>query len=935
MINFLTDKLSAINTRSFLISSLLLLFFCTALPVSTIAQTNTSSVSGKVTTGKKSEEEPLGGAHVHLFAMPDSSLTRGTATDIEGKFTMENVASGEYLIRVTYLGFQTEAQTLTVEDRNVEQFNFRLKSTSIMMDEFKITARRLGVEARGDTTLFHADSYRSVHDATTEDMVRRMPGLSLENGRLQSYGEDVKRIMIDGEEYFGQDAILFLRNLPPDVIKQVEVYDRPGEQAQFTGFNDGRTERTLNIVTKKSLNKGHFGRVNSGYGTQTRYVTGGNYNYFNGSRKITLIGMTNNANQNTFSDSDFLDISENSNGNVITGSGSGINSVHFTGFSYNDRWNDSWRINSSYFFNTGNNERNQSLQREYLNGFSANQIYSEDAYNTSDNFTHRFNTRLEHTIDDNRSLIIKPSVSFRQNSNVGSREGLTLDEGVKLLNGFNGESNFVNDRYNISGSALYRQRYEKKGRSFSANLKTTHTDFSGDQSQYNESFYYDSDEIESSIINDQRRETFTGRRAFSANVSYTEPVSKNSQLLLSYQPSIDSNNSIQEAFQFDVDKKTYSKIDSTFSNKYNKQLITQQAQSSYRFGKEPYSADVSLTLQHTDLSGEQVFPDVVETSRSWKNLLPSASFRYRLNNDTTLRFLYNTSSSNPSVWQLQDVIDNSNPLRLTSGNPDLSPEYNHRFSLQFRSADTKKGTSTTALVSMGFTQNPIGNQTIVAQRDTLLEKGTVLGRGSRLILPKNFDNSWNLRARFYQSMPFDLIQSNLSLNSGIIFNRSPSVIDEERILYDNVRITAEASANRYISEQLDYNFSYEANYHIIGNPTHEALIHRIYTGKANNSISFNPWKGLLLASDLNLEHQSGLGGKTDESTIYWNGAVGYKFMEKRAAEVRLTLFDILAQNNDNIVNRSIAEDYIAETWSNQLSRYFIMTFSYNFRSFAG
>lgn len=922
----------------------ILLFFL--LPNQADAQ-STRSISGTITAQDGESTTPLTGANIQLFTLPDTVYVRGTTTGPEGEYRLNRVASGEYLIRISFLGFETINEKVTLGRTHLTELDFQMKTAALELDEAQVVARRPRVEAKGDTTAFHAGSYQTNPDANAEDLISRMPGFNVENGEVQAQGERVQRVLVDGEEFFGEDALLTLRNLPAEIIDQIEVYDRASDQARFTGFSDGNEERTINIVTKKGMNRGHFGRAQSGYGSETRYIAGGNYNYFDGSRRISLIGMSNNVNQQNFSGEDLVGISGGGPGggggggggggwgggntrNFLVGNQRGISSVHSSGINYIDR-TDKWRINASYFFNLSDNVNDQNRERRYISGYSENQIYGENAYNTSDNHNHRINARLEHTIDERRSLIITPRMSFQNNKSRRMLSGLTWLDGQQLLNTIDSENLSKNSAYNIAGNILYRHGFEKRGRTLSVNLGTNINDRNGERRQVDESFYYG--ETDNSILNNQLTDIVYDRSSFSGNISFTEPITRGAQLMVSYQPSVNRENSIQDAFMFDPGTGAYSLIDTTLSNRFDTRVTNQRVRGSFRVRGERFNGDIGVAWQNSALDGEQIFPYEVRTSRSWRNLLPSASFRYRFGEGNNLQFNYNTGTRNPSARQLQDVIDNTNPLRLSSGNPDLDQQFDHRVSLRLRMADPGGSSSTMAYINLNFTKNHIGNRTWIAQQDTLLQDGILLGRGGRFVSPDNIGSSSNIRAMLFRSMPLDLIRSNLNLNGGVSLRRTPSEIDGELNQTDNIGLNAGITISSNISPNVDFRLSYRGNYSIVENSIRPELDNNYYSGWASGGFNLTPWGKLILASDASIRHYEGLGEDYNRSTIYWNSSIGYKFLANQAAEVRLTVYDILAQNDS--VNRSIAEDYIEDFRSNVLSRYVLLTFTYNFRSFPG
>jgi hypothetical protein len=922
-----------------ILQGVLILFTVLQFVLADSISAQTVSVSGTVQTIENEREQPLQGANILMHQLSDSSFVAGASTTDDGTFRVINIEPGEYRITISFIGFLSETKHLAIQNDPVEGLEFILQAVDHQLEDLQVIARRPRVEVQGDTTAYHADGYRTNRDANVQDLITRMPGFVIEDGEVQAQGEEVASVLIDGEEFFGEDASMALQNLPAEIVASIEVYDRQSEQAEFTGFRDGDTRRTINIVTREGMNTGQFGRGNSGYGSQTRYMAGGNYNYFDGSQRISFVGMSNNVNQQNFSSEDLLGVSEAAGSgsgrratrNFRVGNQRGISAVNSAGINYIDKWNDNWQINTSYFFNMTDNTHNLNSERLYLTGFSADQRYDERSHSLSDNYNHRFDMRLEHTIDDRRSLIFMPRMSLQNNHSFRTVDGFTYDQNQSLINDIVRENRSDQLAYNISGNLLYRHRFETRGRTFSANFRSNMNDRTGERYQFDESTHYD--DADQMIVNDQQTELISGGYRVSGNFSYTEPVTESTQLLVSYQPSLNRNESIQDVYRFDETINSYSLIDTTLTNRYQNAVFSNRVRGSYRFRGESYNANLSVSWQHTAMDGEQTFPQLADIGQTWQNILPDANFRYNFGRRSNIRFSYSTDTRTPSVRQLQDVVDNSNPLRMSTGNPDLNQQYSHNFSIRLRHANPEKGSSTSGFAALNLTDDFIGNRTFVAQSDTLLQSGILLARGSRLISPDNIGNSWNFRSSIHRSFPVDVIQSNLNLNTGFRFTKRPSYIDDQRNLTDNFRLSSGFTLSSNISERVDFRVSYNANYNIVENSVRPELDNNYYAGRATGVFNLMPWRGLVIASDLNLRHYEGLGEDYNQSNIYWNGSLGYKFLQNEAAEMRVTLFDILGQN-DNI-QRSISEDYIEDYRSNVLTRYFIMTFSYNFRSFPG
>ncbi|TVQ10123.1 MAG: TonB-dependent receptor [Balneolaceae bacterium] len=916
-----------------------------------------ASISGTVTAATETGTEPLPGANVTLFTVPDSTLFRGVTTGDDGSYTLTRVRPGEYHLVVSFLGYQRQSRRIVAGTEELTGQDFTLTEGGTDLDEVSVTGLAPRMEIRGDTTAFNADAYRVNRDASAEDLVRRMPGFTVEGGRVQAQGEELRRVLVDGEEFFGDDATLALRNLPAEIIQQIEVFDQLSDQALFTGFNDGNTTRTLNVVTRIGMNNGSFGRVNASYGTDERYMGSGNVNLFNGARRISFLGMSNNMNQQNFSSEDLLGVAQgaatggrgggmtggrpggpgggrgswgggNNTRDFLIGQQGGISTVHSAGLNYIDRWGDKWRVSSSYFFNATGNTNNQTLERRFFSEFDSDQLYDEASLSDTDNFNHRLNGRLEYTMDDRNSMIITPRISFQQNSAVQALQGSTL-AGPDLLNRTSNFYESENSGYNIAGNMLYRHRFEKRGRTFSANLRSDFNSRTGDQLQIGESFFFDEENL--NLVSNQNTDILSRGQSVSTSFQITEPVSERGQIVAGYTPGISLSLSERDAYQFDEQSGTYTILDPNLTSRFDNTVITHNGSGGYRFSTQTWNYNVNLAWQYTLLKGEQTFPVAVDTRKTYQNVLPSATMMYRFSRASNLMMRYNTRTSTPSAAQLQDVINNSNPLQLTGGNPDLNQQYTHSLMARYRSANVEKGTSFISFVNVGYTLDYIGNLTFTAVRDTLIRDGIVLGRGSRLVIPDNTGNAWSARSFFSYGMPAGFIKSNVNLFSGVSYSLTPTTINGTDGNTRNIGLNGGMAVNSNISPEVDFTLSYNAGYNFVDSPENALIDNNYYTGRAGARVNVQMFGRLVLASEFSMTHYEGLDLDFDPNTYYWNASVGYKFLPDRAGELRLTVIDILGQNNS--VNRIVQENYVEDVRSDVLSSYVMLTFAYNFRAY--
>ena len=908
-------------------------------------------------SGAKSDSinrpKPLGGANIVLFTAADTlNQFRGGNSGPDGRFELARVPNGEYILKATFVGYQSYRTSVTVSGSDLQRVMIFMQEDPLTLDELRISGLRPEVEVRGDTTVYNADGVKLNPDATAEDLVRRLPGITVEDGQVQAQGQQVSRVLLDGQEFFGDDALLTLRNLPAEIVGQVELFDQQSEQARFTGFRDGDESRVLNIRTRRGMNVGNFGRGNLAAGTASRYMGSGNFNYFNGPRRLSVVGMTNNINQQNFSGEDLSGIQQASSQggggrggmmmgggnwggggatrNFLVGSQNGTNTIHSFGLNFIDR-TDKTNISSSYFFNATNNNNVQSTEREYLTEIQADQTYSETSNSVSDNYNHRFNARVEQTITPRTSFILTPRANLRANDRTSGDISRTLLGGRELVNSTIGSSLSESFSYSIDNNLLLRHRFEKRGRTISANLGTDISVNKQDQLLNNISLFYADEVIRR--VTDQNTDISTDGYDFDIDFQFTEPLGERSQLQFEYNPSYTIDKSVRDALVFDQSTGDYSLLDPNLTSRFENRTMAHRLGGAYRYNDRKINGNLNLIYEYTQLEGEQTFPYTTNTSRTYGYLVPRFNMRYTLGAGRNVNVSYRANTNMPSASQLQDVIDNSNPTQLRGGNPDLMPAYAHNGSVRLQLANTQKARFSFIVVSATYTNDYIGNASFVALRDTEIRPGVVIGRGSRFTSPENLGNSINVRSFLNHTRPFTLIRSNLSLNGGVSYTLQPTSDNDVITDARTIGLNAGSSINSNISPNVDFSLNYRANYSIVENANNIGINSNYYTGRAFARVNLLPKGKWLVSSDLNFTHYSGLGEEFNNNILYWNASFGYKFLANNAAEIRVTVVDILGQNNS--VNRVINDGYVEDVRNNVLTRFAMINFSYNFRNFPG
>ncbi len=906
-----------------------------------IAQSATYSVSGTVIDS--TDQSSVIGAYIRLTPAKDTTRSSYEVSDENGKFSFRSVAPGEYRITVSYISYKDKVTTVRVRNRNTELGNIFIAQTAQLLKEVTVIGQAIQAVQKGDTTQYNASAFKTNPDATTEDLIQKMPGIAIENGEVKAQGESVRRVLVDGKPFFGDDPSLALRSLPAEVVDKIEVFDRLSDQAQFTGFDDGNAQKTINIVTRPNKNTGQFGKVYAGYGLDDRYQAGGNLNIFKGSRRISLLGLSNNINQQNFSSQDILGATGSSGGggrggrggggggggsnNFMVGQQNGITGTNAFGLNYSDNWGKDIEVTGSYFFNRSANTNEAITQKET---FLTNQFYDENRFTNTRNLNHRFNLRMEYKMSEKTSMIFTPQLSFQNNHSLSNTTANTREgDGTDLISTVN-ERNNQSNGYNFGGNLLLRHRFDKPGRTISLNLGTTASDQNRISTLYARNLYYTNLITPGDTI-DQFSNNYSDGLRLSANINYTEPISKTSQLQFSYNTSLSNNNSVKETYNFSPYENIYNSLDTLLSNNFDNRYLTNRGGVGYRYRKDGFFATIDLNYQNAQLFSNQEFPRVSDVQTSFNNFLPGAMVSYRMKSGNQFRMFYRSSTQEPSVSQLQNVIDNSNPLSLSAGNPNLKQSYTNMVNLRFTSTNQETFSNFQGFVFLSKTDNAITNSTYIAEETIELEDGIILEKGAQLTRPVNVNGNLNLRSLVTYGTPIKPVKLNINLTTGFNYIRTPGLINLISNISNSYVFNQGIVLSSNISSNLDFALSYTANYNIVRNSIQPQMNNNYYTHVGTGRLNWIFGKGFVFSTDISNQAYRGLGDAYNQNFALWNASFGKKFLKNNAGELKLTVFDILKQNNS--ISRTVSETNIQDISSRVITQYAMLTFTYTLRNF--
>lgn len=904
-----------------------------------------TTISGIV---KDNVNEPQIGATISLQT-PAGAYAGGGAADIDGHFVIGNVSPGTYTVKISYLGFTDYTKQINVGNT---EFNLGIvkmeASKATALKEVDVVEKAISVQQKDDTTQFNAGSYKVNPDASAEDLVRKMPGIDLSSGKPQAQGEQVAKVLVDGKPFFGDDATSSLKNLPAEVIDKIQVYDEKSDQSQFTGFDDGNTSKVINIVTKPGKRQGVFGKVYGAYGYDDKYNAGGNINYFKGDRRISLIGQTNNINIQNFAAQDLLGISGGSGGrsfggggrrggdggggmagsNFLTNSQGGISKTNAVGFNYSDKWGKKIDVTASYFFNNSNNAQDQDLTKRFLLPSQADQTYDELSNTTTNNYNHRFNMRLNYNIDSFNSILFVPTLSTQKNNSVSTLDGKTYGAGNTLLNSLTNTFNSKLDGYNLNSMLLYRHKFKKRGRTLSLMANGGYNDNDGNTSLYSNTIY----DTTLEVTNQQATQSRTGW-TLNSNINYTEPLSRKSFMQVQYGLRYQESESDKRTYNFDAATGGYTAPDTQLSNKFSSDYLTHRGGLTYRYMDTSFNFNIGVDFQYATLDNDRELPYTSSLRRSFNNILPSARFQYNFDKKKNLRLFYRTSTDAPSVTQLQDVINNANQLQQSIGNPDLEQSYQHNLAIRYSATNTARSSTFFAMLSGSLTQNYIANSTIIAE-DTMTVQGDVfLPRGAQFSKPVNLNGYVNARSFVTYGMPVTALKSNLNINATAGYVRTPGLINNEKNYANNTNLGLGLVLSSNISEKIDFTISSNSSYNIVTNTLNTSSNNKYFNQASRLSLNYIFWKGIVFNTELNHQLYTGLSAGFNQNFLLWNMSLAKKVFKNQQGEVKLSVFDLLKQNNS--IARTITETYTQDLKTNVLQRYFMLTFTYNLRFFKG
>ncbi len=908
----------------------LLVFSILILCAAANAQAQTKcTVNGKVADDAG---EALGGASVMLLQAKDSILQSFAITAPDGRFRFEGVPPGEYVFKAIFAKHNTYARSIKVGEGQSEMAMepISMIPDASKLDDVQITEDRQPIRMKGDTIEYDAKAFKTQDGDNVENLLKKLPGVEVDNdGNIKAQGKSVVKVLVDGKEFFGDDPKVASKNLPAGAIDKVQVFDKKSEMADFTGIDDGTRDRTINLTLKQEYKKGYFGNVMAGYGTKNRYEAKTSLNRFADKSQLSFLGQTNNTNQQGFSFQDYMNfvggmanMSRNSsrdqtNGpaqlgiNLSSNPNSGFFTTAASGLSANWDLGKKTKISSSYFYNYLQKDLDRTADKQTI---LENRSFLTDETGTQKdvNSNHRVNLTARSDLDSLTKISIRSTFSSNATtSNVSNLTNSTIFGGVR---------NFSDQLSNNAGSVLeinsnlnLMHKFRKRGRSMvlTGSFKTNPQDREVDLLSINGFTRNDSVPTLRDTLHQNQLQT-QALLSYGGSFSYSEPIGKRSVLdaTVSYQ---ETQNKLDKNF-FDLDPEGFNPIQNPLlSNSYESVYRYGRGGLNWRYFTQRLNLNTGLAVQQSQLDGTLLLTNT-PIKKDFLNVLPSLEARYTITKNQRFDFRYNTRVNEPTITQLQPVPDNSNPLSISVGNPDLGAEYAHTGRANYSLFDQFTFTSLFASVSATYTKNKISSLTLV---DSLLRQVTS---------PVNVDHDINVNTGVNFSTPFRKLQMKFGVNGNSTIARSIVFINGKENFVNRFTQGGDIRFENKKKEHFDAAVGGRTSYTITKYPEASQLDQSyINSGVFGEVTVFLP-KKFTVMSGLDCSIYSGAGFNSDQIVPLWRASVSKKIFKNGRGEIKLAANDILNRNIG--ITRTAQLNYQLEERVSTLSRYFLGSFTY-------
>lgn len=876
-------------------------------------------------------KQNLESATVSVTPDRDSTAAQFVVTDKKGTFLFRNLNPDAYHLIITFEGYShiIKRFSITADNPNIDLGTLYMKRSNDMMEAVVVQRPPMGV--KGDTVEYSAGMYATKPNAVAEDLLKKFPGIQVDaSGSITAQGEKVTRVLVNGKRFFSDDPKLATRNLPPDIIDKIQVFDDLDDQSKFSGFDNGNRVKTINITTKKDKRMGYFGRTIAGAGTDQDYDNSINMHRFDNDQQISLLGQGNDVNKQNFTIQDILGSSGGRRGGggpaaATNQSSPGLTTVWAGGANYKDSWSPNTDIMGAYFYNFQHVSSNSSSQTvKNGNTTDSNLVTNSQQSAIQRTWNQRINVNLEQKFDSNTSLVFRPNIAFQKTTPNASSTSTTTYNNITPVNSTINQSSSTNSGFNINGANLtLRHKFSKPFRTISLDMNGSASVNNGEGKTYAINTFNSPGMIDT--LNQYYNDSLHSVN-LSPTLSYTEPVGKNKVIELNYNHTYIKSTTINNTYDYTDAAHDYKTFDSLFSNSYKFLSNADRISLNFRIQNLKYNLNIGSGVQFTDFTSENTTKGIT-VSHNYVNLTPTATFQYSFSKTQRLRFFYQGRTGTPTPSQLQPLTTTTDQINYTVGNPGLKPQFTHSVRALYSSFDP--GTQRVLFAT-------INASTVVNDIQTAVK---YTAKGGDTTTYVNLNGTYNISGYFNYGFPLKKPKSNLNFISNINYSQSQTLVNTKQAtdVYQhsyarNTTIAETISWTTNIRKNFDMNFSSASTYNIASNSLQSTNLN-YFSQILTAELTAYTNSGWLIAATFNYTYTDNHSAAYNASVPLLSPSIAKSIFKKKNGELRLTAFDIL--NSNTYVNKSTSATGYTDSRTNTLSRYVMLTFTWNLNNFPG
>ncbi len=839
--------------------------------------------------------QPLPSAIIRIKWGTDSL---GISANTDGSFSLAKVKSRQFTLSAAYIGFKTFNRKYAFDSGDIfDVAKIILKEESNTLDGIVISGIP-PVKISEDTVSFNASSFPVREDDAVDEILKKLPGIKVDkDGNVTSQGTPVSKIRVNGKDFFGTDVATAIKNLPANIIKNLQFIDDYGDQAKLTGLKTGDPQKILNLTIQEDKKKGYFARASGGLGNADRYNTSLRANSMRGERQVSFDGTVNNANNRG-------------------GGGDGLTIRNAAGLNYRNDWNEKISADGWYKFeDVTNNTISKALTQNFLQNTAGDFTRLENSRNNNTNKrdNHGFGGNFEYKADTLNFLKITPE--FHYDNNNGNYSGLSSITQQSLLTNRISSTASTNKSLNFKTNIFYNHKFSRKGRNLSAWANINLNDGTNSNDVFNDYRITDNG-LDSTRIQNQLNDQLNKSFGTYAGFSYMEPLWKKTYIEFNYnygRTATTNNRSVYDvvgnAEQFNTD----------LSNDYDYQFITNKLGVSYRYISDKLNYTLGINGQPSSLSGQNLTRDI-ETRQKTFNIIPSVRLAYKFSNQKNFNFNYSGRNNQPGFYQLQPITDNSNLQNTITGNPNLKPEFVHNVNASYKQSDWNLGHVFFANARYSQTQNKI-----------VTTKVLIPGTLNQTTSYTNTDGFYNVHGDYYIGKPFMSRKFTIGYSGSADFNNNVTFIDNNKNFGKNTvwRQELEFKVDLEDIVNLEIETGYSQNKTEYSQEGFEdRLTHRYEYGIEGRNYFF---KDLTLGYDLTKQINTGFSNDQVRNPTILRLFMEYKMLKKNRGTIRVDGFDLFDENSG--ISRDVFDNVIVDRQVNRLGRYFMLSFIYRINKF--